>query len=105
MKYLVKYGLKRLGALYKASNTFLNDSFSILPQLKTTSFLIMFCKGRMISKKLGINLLTKFIFPRNDCISFLLEGKVIFYMAWVCSGSIMIPCFDTTQPNKIPCVK
>ena len=105
MKYFVKSGLKRLGASKIASKIQLNDSFSVLPQLKTTSFLIIFCKGRMISGKLGINLLTKLILPRNDWIDFLLEGKVIFYMSWVRSGSIMIPCFDKKQPNKIPCVK
>ena len=104
MKYLVQYGIKRLGASEIDSKIQLNDYFSGSTHLKTTSFLIIFCKGRMISEKLGINLLTKFIFPRKDCIAFLLEGKVILDMSWVHLGSIVIPCFDTTHPNKRPCV-
>ena len=74
MKSLLTSGLKRLGASEMASKILWKDSFSVHPQLKIASFLIIFCKGRMISKKLAINLLTKFILLTNDCIAFFLEG-------------------------------
>ena len=62
------------GASDIASTILLNDYFSLLPQLKFASFIIMFCRGRIILEKLGINLVTKLIFPKKDCIAFLLEG-------------------------------
>ena len=81
MESLVKYGIKRPRDFEIDFKIQLNDSFLVLPQLKITSLLIIFCKGRMISEKLGINFLTKFIFPTKYCIAFLLEGKFILDMA------------------------
>ena len=47
-----------------------NASLSLCPHLKTYFFLIMVHKGKTICEKLGTNIFTKFICPRNDCVVF-----------------------------------
>jgi hypothetical protein len=58
--------------------------------------------GFTVSVKLGTNLLTKFIFPRKDCMDLLLWGGGILEMASVLSGSIIIPYLDTMNPSSLP---
>ena len=104
MKSFLKSGLMSAGASGMDNLILINDYFSLSPHEKLLSFLIIFCSGCTISEKLGTNLLTKFIFPKKDCMDFLVAGKGILEMAYVLSRSIMIPSFDTTNPSKIPSV-
>jgi hypothetical protein len=50
-----------------------------------------------------MNLLTKFICHKKDCMEFFDEGGGSFEMTWVLSGSIIIPSFDTMNPRSLPC--
>jgi len=79
------------------------DWLSWDPQWYCTSFFIKFCNGLTISEKLGMNLLTKFIWPRKDCIDFLEEGGGSLEMTWVLSGSMIIPSLNTMNPRSFPC--
>jgi hypothetical protein len=49
-----------------------------------------------------MNLLTKLIWPRKDCIDFLEVGGESLVMTCVLSGSIIIPSLDTMNPSNLP---
>jgi len=66
------------------------------------SFLSNLFKGLTISAKWGINLLTKFIFPKKDFNPLTFTSGGILRMACILSGSILIPCFETMWPNNFP---
>lgn len=50
----------------------------------------MFCSGLAISVNLETNLLTKFIFPKNECMDFLLWGYESCSMVLTLLGSMII---------------
>ena len=57
------------------------------------------------SAKFGINLLTKFIFPRKDWISFFDLGIDKVYIVLTLSGSILTLATETTCPNSLLLLK
>jgi hypothetical protein len=90
--WILKYGIFSISSLI-----LMKDYFSLGPHLDSSFFLIMSCKGFTVSETFGTNLHTKLIFPRKDCIDFLLYGKEIFDMASLLYGSIITPNLDTTK--------
>ena len=68
MNSLSKFGLRKVGASAMDSLIFSNASLLSFVYLKLKSFLIISCSDLTISEKLEMNLLTKFIFPRKDCM-------------------------------------
>jgi hypothetical protein len=70
--------------------------------LNSLSFFKRLEIGLAISKKFGINLLIKFIFPKKDFIDFLFFDKGIFWMASILVGSIVTPSLGTTCPSDFP---
>lgn len=95
MKYSLKSWILKDGTFSISSLILMKYYFSVGPHLDSSFFLIMCCKGFTVSEKFGTNLCTKLIFPRKDCIDFLLYGKEIFDMASLLSRSIIIPNLDT----------
>ena len=72
VKSLEKLGVFNAGALMIAYLISPKDSFYLCPHLNTKFFLIIFFIGKTIKEKSGMNLFTKLICPRNDCMDFLL---------------------------------
>jgi len=70
--------------------------------LNWQSFFNKLNKGFTISEKFEINLLIKFILPKNDCMAFLFFGRGIFFMAPTLAGSTWIPSFEIMWPNNFP---
>ena len=62
------------------------------------------CMGLTTWAKFGTNLRTKLILPKNECISFWVLGRPILEIYLVHFGSMIIPSFNTTKPNSLPCV-
>jgi len=81
-----------------------NASFWVSDHLNKTFFLIRSWSGLTICAKFGTNLLTKFIFPRKDCMVFFELWSPIFAMASDLSGSIIIPFLETIKPKSFPSV-
>ena len=102
IKWLEIFGVFNAGALMISCLIESKDSLSLCPHLKIEFFLIMDCKGSTIWEKLGMNLLTKFIYPKNDCIDFLLCGKGISKISFILSGSIYMPFLDAINPKGLP---
>ena len=67
-----KFGVAKDGALMIACLIRLNASCSSWPHLKFEFFLIISSKGDPILEKSRRNLFTKLIWPRKDCMDFLL---------------------------------
>lgn len=74
VKSLLKSGLERDRASTIVVLIQSKDYFSSRSHLNAESFLIMFYKGLTICAKSKINLRRKLIFPRKDCIPFLVLG-------------------------------
>ena len=72
MNSLRKLGLINEGALAMASLMLAKASRYAASHLYYAFCFTIFCRGLTISAKLGMNLWTKFIFPMNDCMDFLL---------------------------------
>ena len=81
-----------------------NASFWVSDHLNKTFFLIRSWSGLTICAKFGTNLLTKFIFPRKDCMAFFQPGSPIFAMASDIFGSIIIPYLETINTRSFPSV-
>ena len=80
----------------------MNVVSEVLSHMNFVSFLRRAFKGLANSTKFGINLRTKFIFPKKDCREAILWGVAIALMAWAHLGSNLIPYFDTICPNNFP---
>ena len=102
MKGLEKFGVARDGALTITCLIRLNASYSTWPHLKSEFFLIIAYNGDTILEKSGTNVLKKLIWPRKDCIAFLLCGKDISEISLILSGSIWILDLDTVNPRSFP---
>jgi hypothetical protein len=59
-------------------------------------------RGLTVSEKSNTNILTKFIFPKNDCIDLLLFGNGICMLNFMHYGSMEIPSLETMCPNIFP---
>ena len=79
-----------------------NASFISFVHFKFESFFIISCSGFSISAKSKMNLLTKLIFPRKDCIAFLLCGCAITLMGSILTRSMVIPSVDITNLSNVP---
>ena len=85
-----------------ASLILLNASLLSFVHLKFASFLIISWSGLIISAKLEVNLVTKFILPKKDCICLLLCGSAMIFMASILPGSIVIPFGEIKNLNNVP---
>ena len=56
-------------------------------------------------EKFGISVLTKFLFPRKDWMSFSNLGSEKVYIAFTLSGSIFPPSAKTLCPKSLPSSK
>jgi hypothetical protein len=92
---LVYLGLDNTGASPINFLTRLNDDLASVVHLISLPFFSISMINLTISTKLGINLLKKFIFPKNDWISFLFLGMFIVSIASIHLGSTLIPYFET----------
>ena len=72
--------------------------------LNSTSFLIIPCKGLIIFANPEMNLWARSIFPKKDCMDFLLFGYAISVIDSVLLGSIKIPSSDMRYPKIFPLV-
>jgi hypothetical protein len=72
-----------MAALISLKVFFLSSS-----HLNSTSLRIIFCKGLIISAKLGVNFLTKLICLKKVCMDFFLWGSRSWDMALILSGSM-----------------
>ena len=102
MKSLLKSGLWRDGASAMAYFILLKAFFSSVFHLKITLFLIIPCKGLTIWAKSNMNLCTKLIFPRKDCMALLLLGGGIWAMTLARSRYTTIPFLVMIWPSKFP---
>ena len=80
-KSFEKFRLIKTGSFVKACLIYVNESFASIFHFMIVSFFNIAVTTFTIFAKLGINLLRKFTFPKNDCISFLLLGKP--YYEWL----------------------
>ena len=80
----------------------LNASFCTSEYLSIASFYTKSWRGLTICAKLGINLLTKLIFPKKDCIAFFESGRTIFSIVSTLSGSMIVPSLETMNPKSLP---
>lgn len=78
MNSLVKFGLTNIGASVKAFLISVKDYLASTIHLIQLSFLNMLAMCFTTSTKFVINLHKKSTLPRNDCISFLFMGIIIF---------------------------
>ena len=102
MNSLSKLGLHKVGSYVITSLILSNASLFSFVHLKLESFFIISCSGFTISVKSEMNLLTKFIFLRKDCMAFLLCGNEMTLMASILFGSIVITSRDITNPSNVP---
>ena len=102
MKSLSKLGLTSTGASDKTHLISVKDCLASTDHLKFVSFFNILFSYFTTSSKLVMNLLKKFILPRNDWISFLFLGRPIFCMATTLSGFIQIPFSEIMWPRIFP---
>jgi hypothetical protein len=72
MNSRLKSGINNAGDCIIFSLILSKYYFYLDPHLNSTFIFIMSCMGFIVSTKLGMNHLTKFILPKNDCMDFLL---------------------------------
>jgi len=101
-KYLVNFGPWRVGATSMVALILSKASFSTYVHLNWTSFFIIYWRGLTIWEKSRINLLTKLIVPKKDCIDLFLCGVEICIIALVRSGSTEIPSLEIICPDSLP---
>ena len=87
----MKSGLIRTGVLVKACLMESNDYLASTVHLRTKSFLRMLFSSLIISTKFDMNLLKKFILPKKAYNSLMFLGGLMFRIASILAGSIMIP--------------
>ena len=85
---LSNFRIHKVGAYSMASLISSKSSLLSFVHLKLKYLFIISCSGFTISMKSKMNLLMKFIFPRKDCMAFLLCGSTIDLIASILPGSI-----------------
>lgn len=102
MKSLVKSGLIRTKDFVNAYLTWSNDFLASMFHFISESCLSMFFMFLRSFTRLGINLLKKFILPINDWSSLIFLGWLIFRIASILLGSILIPSLDMIWLRSFP---
>lgn len=101
-KSLLKSGLIRTGAFVKPSLMASKDCLASIFYLSVESILSMLFNSLISSARFEMDLLIKFVLPRNDCNSLMFLGWVMVKIASVLAGSILIPSLDMICPNNFP---
>lgn len=102
IKSFWKSRLIRTGVLVRDCLMASKNYLASTVHLSSESFLnILFC-SLINSTKFEMNLLRKFIFPKNDCNSLMFLGWVMVNIASILAGSILIPSLDIISPKILP---
>jgi hypothetical protein len=80
----------------------LKDALDSIVHLTSLSFFSISMINFTISAKFEINILKKFIFPKNNLIYFLFLGIFIVSIDSTLFWSILIPFIDTIWPKSLP---
>lgn len=91
--------------MVKASLMASKDYLASTIHLSAESFLNMLFSSLINSTKFEMNLLRKFILPKNDCKSLMFLGWAMVKMASILERSILIPSLDIICPNSLPSSK
>lgn len=104
MNSLSKSWLINVGASTMACLILLKASFPSRFHLHTSSSLINAWKCLIISTNLEMNLKTKFILPKKDCMAFLFFRNAFVVMDSILSWSMIIPSLEIRYPKSFPSV-
>lgn len=102
MKSLSNIRLMRIGVCVKACFIFSKDLLASRVHLILKYFFNMLLSNLISTTKLEINLLKKFILPKNSCSSLMFLGCGICKMASILIGSIWIPSLEIMWPINFP---
>ena len=102
MKSFLKSRLIKTGVLVKGCLIESNDFLASTVHLRIESFLSMLFNSLIISTRLDMNLLKKIILPKKACNYLMFLGGLMFRIASILAGSILIPSFEIIFPSNLP---
>jgi len=91
----------RTGVLVRASLMASKYCLASTIHLSAKSFLKMLFSSLINSAKFEMNLLRKFILPKNDYNSLMFLGSLMVKVATILVGSILIPYLDIMCPKSL----
>lgn len=92
----------RTSVLVRASFIASKDCLASTVHLSVEFLFDMLFNSLINSTKLEMNLLRKNILPKNDCNSLMFIGWLMFRIAFILAGYIIIPYFDIMCPKNLP---
>ena len=102
MKSLLKLGLLRIGVLVRYSLITSKDYLASVVHVSIEPFFNMLFKSLINSAKLERNLLRKNILPKNACNYLMFIGWLMFRIAYILVGWILMPSFEVMCPRSFP---